>query len=236
MLYLPKGVFMRLREEFSVYKRRMPSGHTVYYYQIYDEDGKRSCGHSTGKATKTAARAFCVELVRERRLDEFRRSRVPTFAEFAEGWWVRGTCPYLQSKEGREELSKNYVKRGKYALDTHLLPAFGAVRIDRITGEMIDEWLKGFMDGGYKNNAINSIYKIFRTMMRFAHKKRVISHNPCDLVVSLKTERKQRDLSTLEEYDRLFPKVWSAVWDDYVCFAATRLASVTGCGWGRCWV
>jgi integrase len=219
---------MRLRDEFSVYKRRMPSGHTVYYYQIYDEDGKRSCGHSTGKATKTAARAFCVELIRERRLDEFKRSRVPTFAEFAEGWWVRGTCPYIESKEAREPLSKRYINRAKCVLDAHILPTFGSTRIDKITEEMIDEWLKAYIRDGYKNNAVNSTYKIFRTMMKFAYKKNVISRNPCDLVSALKVERKKRDLLTLGEYNKLFPKVWSGVWDDYTCYAATRLASVTG--------
>jgi hypothetical protein len=40
----------------------------VFYYQVYDGQGKRLCGHSTGKTTKTAAREFCNQLLKAGKL------------------------------------------------------------------------------------------------------------------------------------------------------------------------
>jgi hypothetical protein len=55
---------MRLKEAFSLYKRKLVSGKVVFYYQAYDGQGRRVCGQSTGKTNKTAAREYCNELLR----------------------------------------------------------------------------------------------------------------------------------------------------------------------------
>jgi integrase len=82
-----------------------------------------------------------MELIKERKLAAFKLSRMPTLAKppcgFAwssrRGGWVRGTCPYVERKEGRTPLSRRYINRAKYVLDAHLLPMFGSTRIDKIT-------------------------------------------------------------------------------------------------------
>jgi hypothetical protein len=66
----------------------------VYYYQCYDKDGKRICGHSTGQRTKTAARIYCMELYRKGKL--IPENKPVSFAEFATGWWNLKTCKYLE--------------------------------------------------------------------------------------------------------------------------------------------
>jgi integrase len=219
---------MRMKEAFSIYKRRLATGRVVYYYQFYGENGRRSCGHSTGKSTKTAAREFCIARIKEGQLAETKRGRVPTFAEFAEGWWVEDTCPYIKSKAGRRPLSKSYAALGRSCLKNHILPVFGDMRIDRITDSDIDGWLLAFQDEGYSASTANSAFKTLQVMMGWAYRKRITKSNPCDLVDALATRVKERDLLTENELAALFPEDWRERWDDYLCYAASRLASCTG--------
>jgi hypothetical protein len=52
----------RLREAFSLYKRRTPKGKVVYYFRAHDEKGNRLPGRSTGKTNKKDARDYCDNL------------------------------------------------------------------------------------------------------------------------------------------------------------------------------
>jgi hypothetical protein len=78
----PEGVVMRMKEadatslRISLYKRRLATGRVVYYYQFYGEDGKRSCGKATGKATKTAA-ALPLVALRSSVLPGLKRGSLP---------------------------------------------------------------------------------------------------------------------------------------------------------------
>ncbi|MDR2510356.1 MAG: integrase, partial [Spirochaetaceae bacterium] len=83
---------MRAKQAFSLYCRKLSSGKTVWYYQTYDEDGLRTAGKSTGKSTKTAAREYCNALMRAGKLLPSAQFDIPTFREFAAGWWEYETC------------------------------------------------------------------------------------------------------------------------------------------------
>jgi hypothetical protein len=77
---------MRVKEAFSVFPRKLKSGKVVFYYQCYDEAGRRSSGLSTGELTKTAAKAYCMRLYRERILFPATQKHIPTFGEYANDW------------------------------------------------------------------------------------------------------------------------------------------------------
>jgi hypothetical protein len=47
-----------------VYPRLKKNGKKVYYYRIYDENGKRKSGISTGLTSKTAARNYVIDLIK----------------------------------------------------------------------------------------------------------------------------------------------------------------------------
>jgi hypothetical protein len=55
---------MRIKESYTLFKRTVPSGGVVFYYRTYNENGKRTCGHSTGETTKSAAREYCNGFLR----------------------------------------------------------------------------------------------------------------------------------------------------------------------------
>jgi integrase len=57
----------------------MKSGKTVWDYQTYDEDGRRTVAHSTGEETKTAAVKKCNALMREGKLLPKAQTRIPNF-------------------------------------------------------------------------------------------------------------------------------------------------------------
>jgi hypothetical protein len=171
---------MRLRESFVLYRRVLATGRVVFYYQCYDRNGLRLCGHSTGQRTRTAAREFCNELLKAGKLipAPVPGGRVPTFEEFSKGWWDYETCPYLKSRKGRRAISKAYAVQGRYAVKNHLVPAFGKKRLDLICEDEIDTWLTSYVDRGIKRNTANGAFRILQVMMGYAVTKKFIRFNP----------------------------------------------------------
>jgi hypothetical protein len=98
---------MRTKAIFSVFGRRLPSGKRVYYYQSYDIKGKRQWAKSTGITKRTEAVAYCMRLFREGLL--IPEPKVPTFAEFSEGWWDIETCRYLKWRQLHNPMSQGSI-------------------------------------------------------------------------------------------------------------------------------
>jgi integrase len=220
---------MRIKGSFSLYKRRVPSGGTVFYYRVYDGDGKRSCGHSTGQSSISGAREYCNKLLREGRLGSFNKPAVPTFGEFAAGWWDYDNCPYLKSRKARREITKSYAAQGLYATRNHLVPAFGNTRLDGISELAIDNWMIGMTEQGYKHNSVNLMFKILKIMMGYAVKKKYIGRNPCEDIELLNSkDGTVVDILTPDEVVRLFPADWKSVWTDRTHFVLNKLAACTG--------
>jgi integrase len=226
-----KEFLMRLKESFVLYKRKMVTGAVVFYYQCYDEHGKRLCGHSTGQRTKTAAKEYCNDLLRQGKLipAPVPGGKMPSFEKFSQGWWEYDTCAYLRSRKGRRAITKNYADTGKQCLRTHLRPAFGKKRIDLITEDMVDVWLTSYEERGIKRNTANLAFKILKVMLGFAVTKKLIKYNPCANVQLLDvTDSKEVQILTVDEVRRLFPQDWSLIWKDKTHYILNMLACCTG--------
>lgn len=59
---------MKYRKPFTVFPRKMKSGKVIWYYQTYDNSGKRTSAYSTGQTTKSAARSICFKLLKQEKL------------------------------------------------------------------------------------------------------------------------------------------------------------------------
>jgi hypothetical protein len=59
---LEKEDVMRIRDDFAVFPQGMASGKVVFYYQTWDEEGRRMVAHSAGETTRTAAVKKCNTL------------------------------------------------------------------------------------------------------------------------------------------------------------------------------
>jgi hypothetical protein len=102
---------MRAKAIFSVFRRKLVLGKTVFYYQCYDVKGKRLWARSTGTSKKTEAMAYCIKLFKDGLL--IPQPKVPTFAEFAGGWFNFETCRFLKWRQLHDPLSQG-------SIDIHL--------------------------------------------------------------------------------------------------------------------
>jgi integrase len=160
--------------------------------------------------------------------------RIPTFEEFAKGWWSFDTCPYLKSRMVRRKISRSYAELGRTAVNNQLLPTFGKLRLDAITPVDIDNWMVGMIEQGYKSATVNGYYKFFRTMMAFAVRRKIILEDPCvDVELLSQDDEHKITILTPDEVSRIFPADWKTVWRNYALYCINKLASVTGMRMGE---
>ena len=219
---------MRYRELFCVFPRRLPSGRTVYYYQTYDKDGRRTNPKSTGAVRARDARLYCMKLYREGTLGVTVK-KVPTFKEFSVGWWDMKTCEYLKSRMARRKISTSYARHGKKNLEKHLIPAFGNKRLNEITSHEIDAWMVSNLENGWAANSVNLMYTILKVMLEVAVKKGLIEKNPCAQVQRAAVRKNKYEIMTIEEVKRLFDSQnLERVWREELHYTLNMLAATTG--------
>jgi integrase len=213
---------------FTVFSRVVPSGKKVYYYHAYNEDGKRVGPWSTGQMTKTAARNYCAKLIREKKLIPGIVG-VPTFAEYAKGWWIWETCPYLKDRRKRYNITKSYADNCRNLTENKLVPYFGKMKLDRISHDILEKWIDDLTAEDYKNSYINSLMKILKVMLFWAVKKNIIPVNPIAGHEKLVETKKKMTIITPEEFKELFVRDWRKVWDNNrIIYTANKLAALTG--------
>jgi integrase len=217
-----------MHNNFTLYARKVPSGVRVFYYYAYDGEGKRLGPWTTGQSTKTAARNFCNSLIKQGKLLPTAKG-MPTFAEYALGFWDWENSPYLKERKKRRELTQAYADMRQRIVETNLIPYFGKMKLDKITGEVIDGWLDFMIKEKYKNTTTNGYYGALMTMIKYAVRKRVIDRDPFLDVQRLIDDTSERKLITHDEFRALFVDDWRSVWDnDLLRCTANKLAALTG--------
>jgi integrase len=234
---------MRLRESFSLYRRTVRSGKIIWYYQCYDANGIRLCGHSTGKSTKTAAKEFCLALAKEGRLipADAPGGRCPTMAAYAKDFWNMEKSEYLKSRMGRGTITESYADSCESVTKLYILPVFGKRRLDTITQSDIDKWLTNHdswevnsktKDGkekkGVQAGTANKAFERLFTMMNWAVFKKLIRFNPCHGLKKLAVPKKKVDVLSFAEARSLFPADYTRVWENRTYYTLYKLACCTG--------
>jgi site-specific recombinase XerD len=216
---------MRYKEPFTVYPRKLKTV-TVFYYQCYDNNGKRICGHSTGQRTKTAAKMYCMDLYRKGRLIP---EKTPvSFAEFAEGWWDIKTCKYLEWWQMQNPLAPSTIDHYKTNLELHIKPFFGKMKLNAISSEIVQNWIMGLSRDGYNNSSINILIATLKVMMKEATRLKLITSNPMEKIRKLIAHNKEVQILKNEEAHKLFPVNWREIWDSYEVYVFNKLAACTG--------
>ncbi len=140
----------------SLHVRVYPSGGRSFVFQ--SGSWKQSLGPT--KFMKVAeARQQCLRLQSEGR---DRRARAPMFAEFVAGEWSDSWAPRCKSSTIR---LRDRILKGQ------LLPAFGGLRIDRITPSDIHRWYDHYSrtSPGAANFALAVLRHIFNHAVRCQH-------------------------------------------------------------------
>jgi integrase len=220
------GVFT-MRNDFTLFYRVVPSGKKVVYYYAYDDEGTRKGPWSTGQASKTLARNFCNALNRKGALLPQGKS-MPTFEEYAAGFWDWDNSPYLKERRKRVRLTQNYTDKCKNVSENTLVSHFGKMKLDKITGEVIEGWLDAMIETGKKNVTINGYFGTLMTMLKWAVRKRIIERDPFLDVQRLIKEPKEKKIITQDEFKAMFVDDWKKVWDnDLLMCTAHKLAALT---------
>lgn len=90
---------------------------------------------------------------------------LPTFATYAPRWLER-----------RKGLKPRTVEHYESILNRHLLPAFGELRLDRITADAVRQWHSGLTTGPTMSA---HAYSLLRTVLHEAVNDELIVLNPC---------------------------------------------------------
>jgi len=217
-----------MHNDFTLFSRKVPSGKSVVYYYAYSDDGERLGPWSTGQATRTAARNYCNGLIRRGLLVPGVKG-MTTFEVYAADFWDWEKSEYLKDRRKRRKLTQAYTDNCKKTVRTMLVPYFGKMRLERISGEVIEKWQDHLICEKYANVSINTFFGVLQTMMKWAAKKKYVMRDPFLDVKKLIEEQKDIKIITQDEFDKLFGENWKTVWDgDFLRCTANKLAALTG--------
>ena len=193
---------MRYREPFTMYLRKLPSGKKIWYYQTYDDNNKRTSGFSTGKKSKTAAKAYCYDLLKKDLLIPERRTKV-LFEDYSKNWWDWEKCEYLIYTRKRKDLTQSYAKTAMGVMNNYLIPTFGKKEIREITSYEIEKWLDSLSGKGLSNSTSRFYLGIFKVMLKDAVRRGILKVNPADSVMPLKDDAVRRGVLNQDEVTAL---------------------------------
>ena len=217
-----------MHNDFTIFSRVVPSGQRVMYYYAYDGDGERRGPWSTGQISRTAARNYCHLLIKKGKLIPG-RGDMPTFVEYAKGWWEWDTCAYLKDRRKHRNLTEAYAHKAILYTQNHLVPFFGKMKLDKITSETMEQWFDYMIKKGFKHTSINGGVGILRVMLKWAVNKKIIASDPSNGLRALANDRRPLVIITKDEFRELFVKDWRKVWkNDRIAYLGNLLAALTG--------
>lgn len=112
-----------MRGYFFIYKRTLPSGSKVFYYQAYKPDGTLTSGKSTECKTKSAAIHYCETLLMQGRIWTGSNILFNTYAEHffdLDSIWVQDKM--ASGTPEHPALIPLYLKKLQSTVRLHLLP------------------------------------------------------------------------------------------------------------------
>lgn len=213
---------MRYREPFTLWKRG-----NYWYYSTYINDVRKF--YSTGQKTKARAMEYVLARLNGQQVKSIRGfSGDLTFVEYSRPWWKQDECLFLRYKKKLgKTYSGRYIDNCRMALDNHLLPAFGDLRLKDIRPHGIQEWMFALTEKGLSAKSVNNFFAVLSVMLREAVRRELIAKNPCEKVDRLSGVGRTRGRLTTEEAKRLFSTLdnWNG---DKMKYTGNLLAAVTG--------
>ncbi|MDA3939883.1 MAG: tyrosine-type recombinase/integrase [Spirochaetia bacterium] len=196
---------MRYKEPFTLYSRIMKNGKSVYYYRFYDEDGKRTSGKSTGMTSKTAAKNYVSDLIKNGLLSA---TNDITFKTYSTDWWIWEKCEYIQRQHNKgNSLGQTYADGNRGHLNNHILPFFKSKKLRNISTNDIEKWLMQLNKDEKKHispTTINNCLKTLKLMLKEAHRLGYISNDPSGSISKFKEKPLSKEILNIEQLTELF--------------------------------
>lgn len=134
-----------------------------------------------------------LQLIENGRKIENGKRTPTTFEKFA--------LYYFENFRKRKVTERTY-KTDLYRLKAHLFPRFGNLRLKDITPEMCQKLIDELTKVG-KGKTAEEVFSILNCTFKIAIKHNLIVHNPLDLVIHFKHQRKHGKALSQEEEKRL---------------------------------
>lgn len=214
-------------QSFQIYKKKIKKGF-IYYYHVYDKEGKR-LSFSTRQKTRKRAIEHCLNLFKNNALIPAQKNK-HLFETYAKNWFVYDKCFYIKGKLQRgTSFSESWAKKCKSRLERHILPFFGHYEIQKIKPKDIEKWLLS-LNENISNKTKNETFAILKIMMKEACRIELIDKNPADKISMLHNNKKKRGILTREEVSELFEeKNFLLYWKgNYYYYLMNILACSTG--------
>lgn len=184
---------------YFLYKRQFKCG-SVWYYKTYRPDGTLTAGKTTGCTAKTAARAYCDNLLKCGLL-YIGMNR--TFRQYAYGWFDDGSV-WMQDQlacgtPDHPALSPAYIAKLRSDLRLYLLPYFGDKKLQDIKPSAVKHfrtWCIQVKKLAFKT--INNAVSTFRIITDTALADNVIMFDPLRGIKPLVSVSKERDAFTVK--------------------------------------
>ena len=217
----------------------------VYYARFRDPDtGDRMSGISSGKTTWNEFRLWCDEYLKQGRFSEKSKQK---FRDFAEGWFVWDSCPYItRILDTGGHYTPQVAETHRANLKNYILKYFPNIPLCNIRTHHVTDFrnhlktVKGARGSYLSHKSINNIVSTLSVMLGEAARRRYIPFDPSRGIGKLKGESRKRGILTQEEFQRLFdPKMKSFIWENSYwdadkAYAINLLAALTGLRLGEC--
>lgn len=187
---------MRYRLNYTLYKRGK-----YWYYRTYDQNGKRTCGKSTGQTVKTKAILMCDEMLKTNSLVS---QKSVLFETYATGFFDKGSNWYtdkcLDSVDGSMPITNNRLRGLRAALNCHLLPFWGKYKLEAITLYTVKQFRSKKIEDGCAVGSVDIMLACFKIIVDYAIAEGLIKESPLKGLKSVKgVQKKNKESFTYED-------------------------------------
>ena len=204
---------------YYIFKRKLKSGKSVYYWYRYNRYGKRTVPESTGCTRKNEAIHFC----NSRMLEGGRVGSAVTFRDFSNGWFTDSHYWLIQKRQTRD-IKESTLHLRRITLSVYIVPFFESIPLEMIDEDLIFSFRISLIDRKLSGIYINSILSTLKIMLDSAVDKGILKKNPIPSTFGSMRQERRRDAFTIEEIVYIFNQKWTNLELKYFCM----LSAVTG--------
>lgn len=184
--------------------------------------------------SKVKAELYVNRLIKEKERKKQKQciSGLKTFREYAEPYFVWGTCPRVERKlDERKTIGKTHVKKSRRWLEKYVFDdPFALLMMDQIKrADILD--LRKRLKQKTGINTVNKVVSTVKTVLSEAYFRNDIDYNPGSQIGNINYDKREKGILTQEELHELFNEI-PGHWSDLRTYCVFNTAAKTGmrCG------
>jgi integrase len=177
-----------------------------------------------GLCGRKAARAVLEERIREASSTKLQSSEL-TLRAFVDAWWK----PYLQRKGVKPSTRRNYDS----AVELHILPVFGDLRIDEMVPLHIERFSQAKLESGLSAKTVRNLLLVLQGILSVAVDNDLIARSPIRNRHKPTVERCEKPIWSPAQVRNILSAAPEGKRAFFACVAltGTRLGEVLGLKW-----